>query len=321
MRAVVRSRYGGPEVLAFAEVDAPSPEADEVLIRVEAVAVSMGDVLVLHGEPRVGRLAFGLGLPKHPVIGRDVAGIVEAVGPGATRFRVGDAVIAEADQGGFAELVAVPERFVARRPTSVDAVHAAAMVVSGTTALQAMRLAGVGPRQHVLVNGASGGVGGFAVQLAKAMGAEVTGVCRGSKAQHVLALGADHVVDYESDDFTASAGRYDVILDLVADHPLGRTRRALRRGGTLVLSSGRGGRVLGPIGRIAAASVASPFVPQRLRTLAARRSGDDLAELARRVDAGEVRAVVDAVFPLDRAAEAVARLESGEVRGKVVIAV
>jgi NADPH:quinone reductase-like Zn-dependent oxidoreductase len=238
-----------------------------------------------------------------------------------TRFRVGEAVFAESDQGGFAELAAVPERFVAGRPTSVDAVHAAAVVVSGTTALQAMRLAAVAPGRHLLVNGASGGVGGFAVQLAKAMGAEVTGVCRGAKAEHVRALGADHVIDYLTDDFTAHEGRYDAILDLVADHSLARTRRALRRGGTLVLSSGRGGRVLGPIGRIAAASVSSPFVPQHLRTLAARRSGDDLGELARRVDAGELRPVVDAVFPLDRAADAVARLESGQVRGKVVIAV
>jgi NADPH:quinone reductase-like Zn-dependent oxidoreductase len=321
MRAVVRSRYGGPDLLALAEVDAPVPADDEVLIRVEAVAVSMGDVLVLRGEPRIARLAFGVGHPRQPVIGRDVAGIVQAVGDAVTRFRVGDAVFAESDPGGFAQLVAVPERFAAARPTSVDAVHAAAMVVSGTTALQALRLAGVTPRQRVLVNGASGGVGGFAVQLAKAMGAEVTGVCRGSKADHVRAIGADHVIDHETDDFTAIEGRYDVILDLVADHPLGRTRQALRRGGVLVLSSGRGGRVLGPIGRMAAASVTSPFVPQRLRTLAARRSGDDLAELAHRVDAGEVRPIVDAVFPLEHAADAVARLESGAVRGKVVIAV
>ena len=194
-------------------------------------------------------------------------------------------------------------------------------MVSGTTALQGLRLAGVGPGQHVLVNGASGGVGGFAVQLAKAMGAEVTGVCRGSKAEHVRAIGADHVIDHETEDFTASEGRYDVVFDLVADHPLGRVRRSLTRRGTLVLSSGRGGKVLGPIGRMAAASVTSPFVPQRLRPLAAVRNGDDLAELARRIDAGEVRPVVDEVFTLERAADAVARFESGAVRGKVVIAV
>ena len=321
MRAVVQHRYGGPEVLELAEVPAPEPAADEVLIRVDAVAVSAGDVLLMHGEPRMVRLAFGLGRPKRPVLGRDVAGEVVAVGSAVTRFRVGDAVYAESDQGGWAELVTVPERFVATRPSSVDAIHAAAVPVSGGTALQGLRLAGVRQGQHVLVNGASGGVGGFAVQLAGAMGAEVTGVCRAEKAAHVRAIGADHVIDHTTEDFTANEGRYDVVFDLVADHPLGRVRRSLTRDGTLVLSSGRGDRVLGPLGRIAAASVVSPFVPQRLRTLAAKRSGDDLAELERRIDAGEVRPVVDAVFPLDRAAEAVARFEAGEVRGKLVLAV
>jgi NADPH:quinone reductase-like Zn-dependent oxidoreductase len=320
MRAVVQHRYGGPEVLEVAEVADPVPGDDEVLIRVEAVAVSAGDVFLMHGEPRMVRLAFGLRRPKRAVLGRDVAGEVVAVGSGVSRFRVGDPVYAESDQGGWAELVAVPERFVATRPASVGVVHAAAVPVSGVTALQGLRLAAARPGQHVLVTGASGGVGGFAVQLAKAMGAEVTGVCRGEKADFVRSLGADHVIDHAREDFTANEGRYDVVFDMVADHPLGRIRRSLTRTGTLVLSSGRGGRVLGPLGRIAAASVVSPFVPQRLRPLAAKRSGDDLAELARRIDAGEVRPAVDAVIPLERAAEAVARFEAGDVRGKLVLA-
>lgn len=320
MRAVVQHRYGGPEVLEVAEVADPVPGDGDVLIRVDAVAVSAGDVFLMHGEPRMVRLAFGLRRPKRAVLGRDVAGEVVAVGPGVTRFRVGDPVYAESDQGGWAELVAVPERFVATRPASVDVVHAAAVPVSGGTALQGLRLAAVRPGQHVLVTGASGGVGGFAVQLAKAMGAEVTGVCRGEKADFVRSLGADHVIDHTREDFTANEGRYDVVFDMVADHSLGRIRRSLTRTGTLVLSSGRGGRVLGPLGRIAAASVVSPFVPQRLRPLAAKRSGDDLAELARRIDAGEVRPAVDAVIPLERAAEAVARFEAGDVRGKLVLA-
>jgi NADPH:quinone reductase-like Zn-dependent oxidoreductase len=321
MRAVVQHGYGGPETLALAEVDPPEPASDEVLIRVEAVAVSMGDVLVMRGEPSAVRLAFGLRRPKRPIIGRDVAGEVVAVGAAVTRYRVGDAVFAESDQGGFAEYVAVPERFVAARPSLVDAVHAAAVVVSGTTALQGLRLGGIAREQHVLVNGASGGVGGFAVQLAKAMGAEVTGVCRGSKREHVQAIGADHVIDHTSEDFTANAGRYDIVFDVVADHPLGRVRRSLTKRGVLVLSSGRGGAVFGPMGRMAAASVISPFVTQRLRPLAAARAADDLAELAHRIDAGQLRPVVDRIFPLEHAAAAVARLESGEVRGKVVIAV
>jgi NADPH:quinone reductase-like Zn-dependent oxidoreductase len=293
MRAIVQQRYGGPEMLVLADVEMPVPADDEVLIRVRAVGVSIGDTFVMRGEPSAGRLAFGLRRPKQPTIGRDVAGEVDAV----------------------------PERFVALRPTSIDVVHAAAVPVSGTTALQGLRLAGVTAGLHVLVNGASGGVGGFAVQLAKAMGAEVTGVCRGSKAEHVRALGADHVIDYTTEDFTAGGPRYDVIFDLVAGHPLGRVRRSLRRRGVLVLSSGTGGKVFGPFGRIIRASLISPFVSQRLRPLVAKRNGDDLAELSRRIDAGEVTPVVDEVFPLERAAEAVARLESGAVRGKVVIAV
>ncbi|MFD4422645.1 NAD(P)-dependent alcohol dehydrogenase [Agromyces sp. NPDC058484] len=321
MRAIVAHRYGGPEVLSVAEVGAPVPGDDEVLVRVRAVGVSAGDALVMRGEPRAVRLAFGLRHPKQPILGRDVAGEVEAVGAAVTRFRVGDAVYAESDQGGYAELVAVQERFVALRPATVDVIHAAAVPVSGTTALQGLRLAGVVPGQHVLVNGASGGVGGFAVQLAKAMGAEVTGVCRAAKADHVRAIGADQVIDYTTEDFTAGGPRYDVIFDLVADHPLDRVRRALAPRGTLVLSSGKGGKVFGPIGRIVRASVASPFVSQHLRSLAARRNGDDLAELTRRIEAGEVAPVVDEVFPFERAADAVARLESGAVRGKVVILV
>jgi len=321
VRAVVRHRYGGPEALALAEVAEPEPGPGDVLIRVHAIAVSAGDVLLLRGEPTAIRAVSGLRRPKQPILGRDVAGVVQAVGADVTGFRVGDPVYAEADQGGWAELVAVPERFVARRPANVDAVHAAAVPVSGTTALQGWRLTDIRPGARVLVNGASGGVGGFAVQLAKAFGAEVTGVCRGPKSEHVRRIGADHVIDHAVTDFTDVEHPYDAIFDPVADRPLSRVRRAVAPGGTLVLSSGRGGRFLGPLGRIAAASVVSPFVPQRLRPLAATRDGADLAELTRRIEAGELTPVVDEVFPLERAADAVARFESGTVRGKLVLAV
>jgi NADPH:quinone reductase-like Zn-dependent oxidoreductase len=321
MRAITQLGYGGTEVLSLAEVETPVTGDDEVLIRVGAVGVSAGDILLMHGKPRMVRLALGLRRPRQPTIGRDVAGVVEAVGAQVTRFRVGDAVYAESNQGGYAEFAAVQERFVALRPTTLDAVHASAVPVSGTTALQGLRLAGVAPGQHVLVNGASGGVGGFAVQLAKAMGAEVTGVCRAAKADHVRAIGADHVIDYTSDDFTVGGGRYDVIFDLVADHPLGRVRRSLTRHGTLLVAAGEGGKVFGPFGRIIRASTMSLFVSQRLRPLATRGNGGDLAELTCRIDAGEIVPVIDAVFPLERAAEAITRLESGEVRGKVVITV
>ena len=321
MRAIVQRRYGGPEVLELAEVAAPTPAADDVLIRVQAVAVSAGDAFIMRGAPSAVRLAFGLRHPKRPTIGRDVAGVVEAVGSAVTKFRVGDPVYAESDQGGYAELVAVAEEFVARRPANVDATHAAAVPVSGTTALQGWRLAGIGPGSRVLVNGASGGVGGFAVQLAKAMGAEVTGVCRGAKAEHVRAIGAEHVIDHTREDFTASGIRYDAIFDMVADHSLGRLRRSLTKNGVLVLSSGTGGRVFGPFGRIIRASLVNPFVSQRLRPLAARRNGDDLAELTRLIEAGEVIPVVDRTYDLADAAEAMRRFEAGAVRGKLVLTV
>jgi NADPH:quinone reductase-like Zn-dependent oxidoreductase len=317
----MQHRYGGPEVLELAEVEAPTVSDDEVLIRVQAVAVSAGDALLMRGEPGAVRLAFGLRHPKRPIIGRDVAGVVEAVGAAVTRFRVGDPVYAESDQGGFAELVSVPEQYVARRPANIDATHAAAVPVSGTTALQGWRLAEVGPGRHVLVNGASGGVGGFAVQLAAAMGAEVTGVCRGAKVEHVRAIGAHHVVDYTEDDFTDRADRYDAIFDMVADHPLDRLRRSLTKNGVLVLSSGTGGRVFGPFGRIIRASLMNPFVSQRLRPLAARRSGDDLAELTSSIEAGDVTPVVDRTYDLADAAEAIRQFESGTVRGKLVLTV
>lgn len=321
MKAIVQRRYGGPEVLELAEVAAPTPAADDVLIRVQAVAVSAGDAFIMRGVPSAVRLAFGLRHPKRSILGRDVAGVVEAVGSAVTRFRVGDPVYAESDQGGYAELVTVAEQFVARRPANVGAIHAAAVPVSGTTALQGWRLADIGLGRHVLVNGASGGVGGFAVQLAKAMGAEVTGVCRGAKAEHVRMIGADHVIDHTSEDFTERAGRYDVIFDMVADHPLRRLRRSLTRNGVLVLSSGTGGKVFGPFGRIIRASLMNPFVSQRFRPLAARRNGDDLAELTRLIEAGEVTPVVDRTFDLADAAEAIRQFEAGAVRGKLVLAV
>jgi NADPH:quinone reductase-like Zn-dependent oxidoreductase len=321
MRAAVQAAYGGPEVLSLADVEAPVPGDDEVLIRVRAVAVSIGDVFMLRGEPLAVRAVAGLRRPRQPVIGRDVAGEVEAVGSQVTRFRVGDPVYAESDQGGYAEFVTVPERFVATRPASVDAIHAAAVPVSGTTALQELRLAGAAPGQQVLVNGASGGVGGFAVQLAKAQGAVVTGVCSGAKSDHVRALGADHVIDYTQEDFTDSGERYDVIFDLVGDRPLGALRRSLTPHGVLVLSSGTGGRVFGPFGRIIRASLLSPFVSQRLKPLAATRNGDDLAELTRLIDAGAVAPAVDRTYALDEVRTAVEHLESGRVRGKLVLTV
>lgn len=321
MRAIVQRRYGGPEVLTLDDWAEPVVGADDVLIGVRAAAVSAGDVFLVRGTPSMVRAVYGVRHPRNPVVGRDIAGEVVAVGENVTRFRPGDAVYCESDGGGYAELAAVPEKFVAAMPTTVDFTHAAAVPVSGATALQGMRLGEVGPGRRVLVNGASGGVGGFAVQIAKARGAEVTGVCRGDKSDHVRALGADHVIDHTREDFTETGGHYDLIFDLAANRPLGAVRRALTRRGVLVLSSGTGGRVFGPMGRIMRAAVVSPFVSQRLRPLAATRSADDLAELAGLIDSGAVTPAVDRTYPLDQAREAFARFESGEVRGKLVLVV
>jgi NADPH:quinone reductase-like Zn-dependent oxidoreductase len=321
MKAIVQEGYGGPEVLRVAEVPEPAPGPRDVAIRVHAAGVHAGDVRVMRGEPLLLRAAFGRRRPRKPVIGRDVVGTIVAVGAQVDGLAVGDRVFTESDQGGFAEVVVVDAPHVRRAPGNLDDEHAAVIPVSGTTALQGLRLAKVRAGDRVLVIGASGGVGTFAVQLAAGLGAEVTGVASAAKADHVRAAGATHVIDYRTVDVTEQGERYDVIFDLIGDRPLGALRRILAPRGTLVLSSGGGTRVLGPLGRIARASMLDPFTRQRLRPLAARRDGDDLDELRRLAEAGTLRPVVDRVLPIDRAAEAIALLESGAVRGKLALRV
>lgn len=322
MKAIVQHIYGGPEVLALADVETPAPGDDDVRIRVRAAGVNRGDWYVLRGEPYLLRLSAGFRGPRVVIRGRDVAGEVEAVGRNVTRFRPGDAVYAEVETGSFAEYTCAPEDLVALMPANLTFEQAAAVPVAGGAALQALRDAGnVKPGQHVLVNGASGGVGTFAVQIAKALGAEVTGVCGTGGVDLVRSLDADHVIDRTAVDFTADGQRYDVILDLVADHSLAAFRRALNPGGTLVVASGNGGRWFGPLGRMAGALVLSPFVGQRLRPLSAQPSGADLAILAGLIEAGSVTPVIERVYPLKEAAGAMRALGEGHVRGKVVIAV
>lgn len=322
MRAVVQNAYGGPEVLAVAEVPDPAPPGEgQVAIAVGAAGVHAGDVWIMRGEPLVLRAAFGRKRPKQPVVGRDIVGRVTALGAGVTTLAVGDRVFTESDQGGFAETAVVDAAYVRPAPANLDDVHAAVIPVSGTTALQGLRLAGVGPGDRVLVIGASGGVGTYAVQLAAALGAEVTGVASAAKADHVRAAGATRVIDYRTEDVTAGHAVYDVVFDLVADRPIRALQRIIAPRGTLVLSAGTGSRLLGPIPRLAAAILRSPFTRQRLKPLVVRRSGDDLDELRAHAEAGRLRPVVDEVFPIDRGPEAFARLASGTVRGKVAIRV
>ncbi|MET9302251.1 NAD(P)-dependent alcohol dehydrogenase [Micromonospora aurantiaca] len=327
MKAIVQDRYGPPETLVLAEVETPAPGPGDVLVRVEAAALNAYDWHVMRGDPRLSRLALGLGRPRARIRGRDFAGRVEAVGAQVRQVRPGDAVfgdLGEAD-GAFAEYVCVPEHLVAPRPANLTPAQAAALPLAGVTALQGLRDAGqVRPGHRVLINGASGGVGTLAVQLAKALGATVTGVCRTRNVALVRSLGADHVVDYTRDDFTRDGRRHDVVFDLVGNRSLTALRRALTPDGTLVLSGGgvyRGGSLLGPIGLLARGRLVAPVVRQRVVVLATSPGRAHLDVLREHAEAGRLTPVVDRTHPLCEVPEAVRYLETEHARAKVVITI
>ena len=323
MKAIVQHTYGEPDVLRLQDVDDPSPAADEVLVRVHAAGVDRGVWHLVTGTPYPVRLAgYGLRAPKNPVPGRDVAGVVEAVGEDVTRFRVGDAVFGVA-KGSFAELARAREDRLAPKPANLGHEQAAVVAVSGVAALRAVRDHGhVSPGQQVLVIGASGGVGTYAVQLAKAFGAEVTGVCSTTKVDLVSSLGADRVIDYSREDFAAGERRYDVILDIGGNSTLRRLRRALTPKGTLVIVGGEtGGRFLGGFDRQIRAMLLSPFVGQRLGTFVSSESAENLVALKELIEAGKVRPVIDRTFPLAEAPDAIRYVEQGRARGKVAITI
>ena len=320
MKAIVQRAYGTAHVLRLEEIGKPVISDDEVLVRVRAAAVNHADWVYTTGRPFIARLAFGLSKPKQIVRGKDLAGVVEAVGTKVTRFRPGDEVYAEVEAGGFAEYTAVPEKLLAHKPTTLSYEQAATVPLSARTALQGLRDGGrVQPGQKVLINGASGGVGTFAVQIAKALGAEVTAVCSTRNAELVRALGADHVVDYTREDFTTSGKRYDAIFDLIGNNSLTAYRRALTHTGTLVLSSGTGGRVLGPMGRILRALALSPFISQNLRTFTATPGRESLDELRDLIEAGKIAPAIDRTYPLSETAEAIRYFAEEHARGKIVI--
>lgn len=327
MKAIVQDRYGPPETLTLAEVDTPVPAADEVLVRVEAAALNAYDWHAMRGDPRLARLAMGRSKPRARVRGRDFAGRVEAVGAHVREVRPGDAVfgdLGEAD-GAFAEYVRVPETLVAARPGNLTPQQAAALPLAGVTALLGLRDAGqVQPGHRVLVNGASGGVGTLAVQLAKVLGATVTGVCSTRNVDLVRSLGADHVVDYTRDDFTRDTGRHDVVFDLVGNRSLTALRRALTPTGTLVLSGGgvyRGGSLVGPVWLIARGRLLAPFVRQRIVTLATAPGRQHLDTLRAHAEAGRLTPVIDRTYPLHEVPQAIRYLEGEHARAKVVITV
>ncbi len=322
MKAIVQDTYGSPDVLKLREIDKPEIADEEVLVRVHAASVDRGVWHLMTGLPYLTRLAFGLRAPKNPVPGMDVAGVVEAVGGSVTRFQPGDEVFG-IGKGTFAECARAPEHKLAHKPASLTFEQAAILAISGLTALQALRDHGrVEPGQKVLVIGASGGVGTFAVQIARAFGAHVTGVCSTAKVEMVRSIGADHVIDYARDDFAKGGQRYDLILDIGGSSSLSRLRRALTLRGTLVIVGGEGGgRWLGIVGRLLRAHLLFPFVGQKLGTFISKENHEDLILLKDLIEAGTLTPVIDRTYPLAEVPEAIRYLEGGHAQGKVVITV
>ncbi len=324
MTAVVQDEYGNAaDVLRLAEIDQPEIADDEVLLQVRAAGIDRGVWHLMAGLPYPVRLAgYGLRAPKSPVRGREVAGTVRAVGAAVTTLKVGDEVFG-IGEGGFAEYARARADKLVPMPTNLTFEQAAAVSVSALTALQAVRDGGkVQPGQQVLIIGASGGVGTFAVQIAKAFGAEVTGMCSTSKVDVVRSIGADHVIDYTHEDITAGGKRYDVILDIGGNRSLTHLRRALTEKGTLVVVGGEtGGRWLGGFQRQLRAPLLSAFVGQQLRSLMASENATDLLVLRELVESGAVTPVIDRTYPLSQTAAAVQYLEEGRARGKVVITI
>ncbi len=325
MRAVVQDRYGPPaEVLRIAHVAVPTPKPDEVLVRVRAVGLNPADLFLTTGRPAMLRATSGLRRPKHAGRGQDVAGVVEAVGSAVTHLSAGDEVFGEVPiargAGTLAELVRVPAAVLAPKPAEMSFEQAGALPMVGLTAAAALRVAEVGAGTRLLVNGAAGGIGHLAVQLARGLGAEVTGVCSTPNVELVRSLGASRVIDYTAEDFTRS-GEYDVILDNVLNRRLRDVRRVLAPRGTLLLNSGNGGRVLGPLPRMAHGALASMVSRQSIRVFGAAASTREFVRLADLVRAGEVRVVVEGTYPLADAARALERIATGHVAGKVVVTV
>jgi NADPH:quinone reductase-like Zn-dependent oxidoreductase len=323
MRAIVQDEYGSADVLHLQDgVARPEPGSDEILVRVHAAGVDRGTWHMMTGRPYLGRLAFGARRPRNPVPGLDVAGTVVTVGSAVTRYSAGEEVYGFG-KGTFAEYTVAREDKLARKPLNLSFEAAAVVPVSAVTALQALREIGhVEKGQSVLVIGASGGVGSYAVQLGKAFGAEVTGVCSTAKLDLVRALGADHVVDYTQSDFADGTRAYDLVIDIGGNPGLSRLRRALKPHGTAVLTGGEeGGSFSGGMNRQLRAVALSPFLRQRLAMFIAKQRSTDLAQLTQLIEAGKVSPRIERTYPLEEAADAIRHLAAGEVRGKVAIAV
>jgi NADPH:quinone reductase-like Zn-dependent oxidoreductase len=323
MRAIVQDRFGPPDVLQLADAGLPEVGADDVLVRVHAAGLNPADWHILRGDPLVARLmGVGLTKPKARVAGIDAAGVVEAVGANVRGLRNGEEVLGFC-RGAFAEYACAAADMVVPKPARLTFEQAAAVPIAATTALRGIRDVGeVKAGQQVLINGAGGGVGTYAVQIAAALGAEVTGVCSTRNVELVRSIGAAHVVDYTREDFTGGRSQYDVILDNVSSLPLTRLRRALAPKGILVLNGGGSpGHVFGPVAGILRAVVANAFVSQRLRPLPSRQNQAELLAVTGLIEGGKLMPVVDRTYPLADTAEGLRTVEQGHTRGKAVVTV
>lgn len=320
MKAVVHNCYGSPDVLKVTDVDMPIAGPHEIQVKVEAASVNPLDWHFMRGSPYIMRLQTGLGAPSDPRFGRDFAGTVQTVGDQVTEFEIGDRVYGGAN-GAFAQfLTRSATGAVAKIPDNVSSAQAASVPVAGITALQALRDKGqLQSGQKVLINGASGGVGTFAVQIAKSMGAEVTGVCSTRNVAMVKSLGADHVFDYKRENYTDSGQQYDLIIDNVGNHSLSANRRTLKPDGKLVMIGGAKGDWIGPLAGPIKAMLLQPFVDQELIMIMAQMNAEDLSTLARMIADGQVTPVIERSYSLNETAAAIRHSEAGHVRGKLVL--
>lgn len=321
-KAVVYRCYGSPDVLEIAELEKPVPKDDEVLVRIRAASVNPLDYHYMRGSPYIMRLEAGIGSPTDERMGVDFAGVVEAVGSGVAKFQVGDEVFGGRN-GAFGEYVTVREsRAIAHMPANVSFSEAAAVGIAGVTALQAVRDVGkVAPGDKVLINGASGGVGTFAVQIARFLGAEVTGVCSTRNVSMVRTIGADHVIDYTQDNYTERDERYDVIVDNVGNHPLTANTGVLEDDGRFVLVGGEKGDWIAPLKGPIKTILLAPFVDQEMSSLLAQLKQEDLEFLAGLMESGDLKPVIDREFQLDSVAEAIRYSETGRARGKIIVTI